>query len=268
MDKKLVLVERRDKIGIISINNPEKKNAVNNEMLKIIDNTLRQMEKEKIRGIIITATGNKVFCSGYDVTSFPGDVSNLSVEEAMEKMEKTDYLKLTSRTIENIGVPTIAMINGHCIGAGFDIAGACDFRYGAAGIKISVPPAKLGIVYNPEGIRRAINIMGLARAKELFLLGEPITAEEAYEFGFLNKVLPKEDLEEFTMGIANTLAQNAPLSIKGMKKIFQFCLEHQELSRERKLDSTRLILKAMRSEDASEALKAFLEKRRPVFKGR
>lgn len=269
MTKELVLVERRDQIGIISINNPEKKNAVNNEILKTIDETLHRMEEEEVRAIIITATGDKVFCSGYDITAFPGDTSNVRVEEAMEKMEKTDYLRLTTRTMENTSVPIIAMIKGHCIGAGFDIAAACDFRYAASGVKISVPPAKLGIVYNPEGIRRAINILGVPRAKELFFLGNSISSEEALKFGFLNNVLPDtEKLEKYTMTVAETLVQNAPLSLRGMKKIFQYCLEHQELSSERRIDSTRLILKAMKSEDASEALKAFLEKRRPMFKGK
>lgn len=268
MKENMVLTERKDQIGIISINNPEKKNAVNNEMLKTIDKTLRRMEGEDVRAIIIKATGDRMFCSGYDITSFPVDSLNLNLEEAMEKMKKTDYLRLTLKTIENIGVPVIAMINGHCIGAGVDIAAACDFRYAAAGINFSLPPAKLGIVYNPDGIRRTINIVGLARAKELFFLGGTISFEEACNFGFINKALPKEELEEFTMGIANTLAQNAPLSIRGMKRIFQFCMERQELSEGRKKDSARLILKAMRSHDAAEALEAFMEKRKPIFKGK
>ncbi|MBI5568730.1 MAG: enoyl-CoA hydratase/isomerase family protein [Desulfomonile tiedjei] len=266
MDKDSILITTDGPIGIISLNNPEKKNAVTNQMLKEIDHVLQQMEESGIRAVVLTGAGDRIFCSGYDVTTFSGALSDL--EEAAAGGEKTDYLRLTLRRIQNIGMPVIAMINGHCIGAGVDISLACDFRYAAAGVRFQVPPARLGIIYNPDGIRRAINILGLARAKELFFLGESVSAEAALAMGFLNGVHPMEKLAEHTMGIARTLAENAPLSLRGMKKVFRYCLEHQGLSREREAEVEQLIIDAMRSEDAAEALKAFSERRKPQFKGR
>lgn len=266
MDNDSILLTTGGPIGIISINNPQKKNAVTNRMLKEIDRVLQQMEGSGTRVVVLTGAGDRIFCSGFDVTTFSDVLSGF--EEASEGEEKPDYLRLTLRRIEHVGIPVIAMINGHCIGAGVDISLACDFRYAASNVKFQVPPAKLGIIYNPDGIRRAINILGLARAKELFLLGEAVSSEEAFTLGLLNGVYPVENLVEHTMGIAHTLAENAPLSLRGMKRVFRYCLEHQGLSREREADVDQLIIDAMRSEDASEALKAFSERRKPQFKGK
>ena len=273
MGRNLVLIERRDLIGIMSINNPEKRNAVNNDMLKLINDTLLEMEKEGIRAIIIRGSGDKMFCAGYDMTSLPTEeVEPKDIipesEEALKEFEKANYLQVTLRTIADIGIPVIAMINGHCIGAGVDLSCACDFRYAAAGVKIGLPPVNLGIVYNSEGLRRVINIVGLARAKELLFLGKNIKSEEAYQIGLVNKVLPGEELEEFTMGIATTIAEKPPFAVSGTKKVLKFLLEHEELSDDRKVESTQLTIKALTSEDSVEAVSAFLEKRKPVFKGR
>jgi len=266
MDKDSILITTDGPIGIISINNPQKKNAVTNQMLKEIHHVLQQMEENGTRAVVLTGAGDSIFCSGFDVTTMSDVLSGL--EEAAEAGEKPDYLRLTLRRIETVSMPVIAMINGHCIGAGVDISLACDFRYAAAGVKLQVPPAKLGIIYNPDGIRRAINILGLAKAKELFFLGESVSSEEAFAMGLLNGVHPVENLVEYTMRIAHTLAENSPLSLKGMKKVFRYCLEHQGLSREREAEVAQLIIGAMRSEDAAEALKAFSERRKPQFKGR
>ncbi|GAB6161438.1 enoyl-CoA hydratase [Desulfothermus naphthae] len=269
MTREMVLVEQHDLIGIITINNPKKKNAVNEDILKTIIKELHSMEEQGIRVIILTAQGNNIFCSGYDITASLPDYANMSLEQAMEEMERTDYVKQITRTIEKIGVPVIAMIKGHCIGAGLDIVAACDFRYATSNVKFSIPPAKLGIVYNPEGIRRLINILGVPRAKELLFLGKSISAKEALKYGLVHEILPDtKSLEDYTMVIANTLVQNAPLAVRGMKKIFRYFVEEQELSREKNIEAARLILKAINSEDIEEAKKAFLEKRKPNFKGK
>lgn len=261
-----ILIERRDLIGIIAINNPEKRNAVNNEMLIQISQALEQMEADGIRAIIIKGTGDKIFCSGYDVSAFP-KVADSILGRGDEK-DRPDYVRLTARKFADITVPVIAMITGHCMGAGFDMAGACDLRYAAAGVKFRMPPARMGITYNPEGVMRLINTVGIGRAKELLYLAKDVTAEEAYEMGFLNKVLPKEELETYTIGVAQTIAENAPLSIHGMKKIFKYCLEHQKVAEERDREADQIFLQAIQSEDAAEAVISFIEKRKPAFKGR
>ncbi len=270
MKEDMILAEREGLIGTISINNPAKNNAISKEMFDKIDDTLREMEEEEIRVVIIKGSGNcKFFSSGFDIGTFSDHIPppDETLEETGEKYEKEHY-KLTLRTIENIGMPVIAMINGHCIGAGADISAACDFRYAASGLKIGLPPVKINIIYNEEGIGRIIRTVGLARAKELFFLGNYISSEEAYAMGFINKILPREELEEFTMGIARSLTEAAPLALRGMKKIFSSFIEQQMLSKERVEDATRLIVEAMRSEDLVEAVEAFMQKRKPVYKGR
>jgi len=270
MKRDLILAEREGLIGTISINNPAKNNAVNKEMFDKIDETLREMEEEKIRVVIIKGGGDsKFFSSGFDIGTFSDHIPppKETLQETMEKYEK-DHYKVSLRTIESIGMPVIAMINGHCIGAGADISAACDFRYAASGLKIGLPPVKINIIYNEEGIGRFIRAVGLARAKELFFLGNYISSEEAYAMGFINKVLPREELEEFTMGIARSLTEVAPLALRGMKRVFSYFIEQQRLSKERVEDATRLIVEAMRSEDLVEAVEAFMQKRKPVYKGR
>jgi Enoyl-CoA hydratase/carnithine racemase len=213
MKKDLILAEREGLIGTISINNPAKNNAITKEMFDKIDDILRKMEEEEIRVVIIKGGGDsKFFSSGYDIGTFSDHVPppEETLKETVEKYEK-DHYKVSLRTIESIGMPVIAMINGHCIGAGADLSSACDFRYAASGLKIGLPPVKINIIYNEEGIGRAIRTVGLARAKEMFFLGNYISSEEAYALGFLNRVLPMEELEEFTMGIAKSLVETAPL---------------------------------------------------------
>ncbi len=270
MKKDLILAEREGLIGTISINNPAKNNAISKEMFDKIDNILHEMEEGGIRVVILKGGGDsKFFSSGFDIGTFSDHIPppDETLEETVEKYEK-DHYKVTLRNIESIGIPVIAMINGHCIGAGADIAAACDFRYGASGLKIGLPPVKINVVYNEEGIGRVIRTVGLARAKEMFFLGNNISSEEAYSLGFLNKVLPREELEEFTMGIARSLIATAPLALKGMKKIFSYYIEQQMLSEKRVEDATRLAVEAMRSEDLVEAVEAFMQKRKPVYKGK
>ncbi len=266
MSEDLILVSTDGPIGILCINNPKKKNAVSNDMLRVMDESLERMEANEIRACIIKGSGDRIFCSGYDVTTFSDALSEL--EKNVEAGKTQDYLRLALRRIENVGMPVISMINGHCIGAGVDISLACDLRYAAAGVKLQVPPAKLGIVYNPDGIARAIRVLGMARAKELFFLGESVMSEEAYELGLVNKVLPANELEDFTRSIATTLAENAPLSLQGMKAIFRFTVENQRLNAEQQGEAERLIIQAMKSRDAAEALKAFAERRKPIFTGK
>ncbi|MDQ7784012.1 MAG: enoyl-CoA hydratase-related protein [Desulfomonilaceae bacterium] len=261
-----IVVTTDGPIGTLCINNPHKKNAVSNDMLKAMDQGLQRMEADGIRAVIIKGAGDRVFCSGYDVTTFSSALSEL--EEHAETGETRDYLRLALRRIENVGMPVISMINGHCIGAGVDISLACDLRYAATEVKFQVPPAKLGIVYNPDGIARAIRVLGVARAKELFFLGAGVSSEEAYEMGLVNRVLPAEQLADFTRTVAATLAENAPLSLRGMKAIFRFSMEHQRLSEEREREAEHLIIEAMKSRDAAEAMKAFSERRKPVFTGK
>jgi enoyl-CoA hydratase/carnithine racemase len=144
----------------------------------------------------------------------------------------------------------------------------CDIRIAAEPALLGIPPAKLGIIYQPDGIQRLINIAGLANAKELFFTGRTYKAPKAKEMGLVHYVLPPDQLASFTYEMAREISENAPLSLKGMKLIFRKCLEHQRLDPKDAQEIEDLRAQAFNSEDIKEGQRAFKEKRKPVFQGR
>jgi enoyl-CoA hydratase/carnithine racemase len=160
------------------------------------------------------------------------------------------------------------MLNGHAFGAGFDLAMTCDLRIAAENAQVGIPPAKLGIVYQHDGIQRLINIAGLANAKEVFFTGRSYSAPRAKEMGMVHYVLPQDQLASFTYEMAREISENAPLSLKGMKVIFNKIFLSQKLDPKDIEEIEALRLQAFNSEDIKEGQQAFKEKRKPVFKGK
>jgi enoyl-CoA hydratase/carnithine racemase len=261
MEEQLLLTEKKEKVFTLTINRPERRNALNSLMVsQMVDTLSRIREEGEVRCLVIRGAGDKAFCSGYDIADIP-------TKQTPQQASRSPFQDVLEAVLD-FPYPVIAMVNGHAFGAGCDLALTCDVRIGAEHAQMGVPPAKLGIVYGPEGILRFINTVGLANAKEMFFTGRGYAAPKAKEMGLLHYILPADQVASFTYEMAREISENAPLSLKGIKLIFRKCLQYQKLAPEDAREVETLRTQAFNSEDLKEGQRAFKEKRKPVFKGR
>jgi len=270
MGEEVLLKERRGLVGTLTLNRPEKGNSISVElMFKLIQALEEWAREDDIRTLVVTGAGGKAFCSGFDVEAIPTDLP------AKDK-ETTDAINLTIQNplehlmdlLNDYPYPTIAMLNGNAIGAGFNLAMCCDLRIAAGHVRMGIPPAKLGLVYHPEGIRQVAEAIGMARAREVFFTGRLYDPVDVKAMGLVHKTVTAAELPGAVATLAEEIAENAPLSLKGIKKIFSMYGRGLDF-REDDLRQAELIMaQAFVSEDLKEGRRAFLEKRKPHFKGR
>ena len=250
-----------DGIGYITFNNPEKHNAVSIEMWDALENILDDFrENQNIRVIVLNGAGGKSFVSGADISKFD--------KERSSKDAVLSYNKRTQKVYESLEMfpkPTIAMINGYCIGGGLNVAVCCDIRICSEKSKFAMPAAKLSLGYPFSSIKRLFDVMGPGMAKHFMFTAEKISADEALSCGLVQKLVKEEDLELFVNNYASTISKNAPLTIKAMKQIG---IEISKNSDDRDLLLCEQLASAcFDSEDYKEGRKAFMEKRSANFKG-
>lgn len=265
MEEQLLIVEKKERVGTLIFNRPDRRNALNILMLSQLIAALDRIREEgEVRCLVIRGAGDKAFSSGYDISDIP---TNLTPEQTAALKNQSPF-QGALKALLDFPFPVIAMVNGHAFGAGCDLALTCDLRIASENAQMGIPPAKLGIVYQPDGILRLINIVGLANAKEIFFTGRGYAAPKAKEMGLVHYVLPPDQLAPFTYEMAREISENAPLSLRGMKVIFNRCFQYQKLDPEDIREIEALRAQAFSSEDLKEGQRAFKEKRRPVFKGR
>jgi enoyl-CoA hydratase len=265
MGEDWLLVEKKERICTIIFNRPEKRNALNILMLSQMVDTLGRIREEgEVRCVVIRGAGDKAFSSGYDISDIP---TNRTPEQTAALKSQSPF-QSALKALLGFPFPVIAMINGHAFGAACDLAMTCDLRIAAENARMGLPPAKLGIIYQPDGILRMINTVGVANAKEIFLTGRSYAAPKAQEMGMVHYVLPQDQLASFTYEMAREISENAPLSLKGMKVIFNKIFLSQKLDPKDTEEIEALRLQAFNSEDIKEGQRAFKEKRKPVFKGK
>jgi enoyl-CoA hydratase/carnithine racemase len=244
----------------LTISNPDKRNALDHEILDGIAHGVREADA---RCIVLTGE-HGMFSSGYDIGDIPDDV----FAEQAEKLVAHPFTSAIE-ALDATDLPTIAALPGHTIGGGLELALACDLRIAADGIKLGMPPAKLGLVYSHTGLRRFIDIIGVARTRELFLLGRNIEARRALEWGLVNEVVIGTDLEETALGWAREMAANAPLSVQGNKRVIREILRAEgELDPDVERELIALREACFASEDMKEGVRAFGEKRPARWQGR
>ncbi len=257
---KEILVKTEGSICTLTLNRPEKRNSLTPKILGLLTEEFLELRKNaKIRCVVIRGSGDRAFCSGYDITS-------ISDEEIA--IENGHPLTEAMRAVKSYPLPVIAMINGHAFGAGLELAVTCDLRVCAADAKLAIPPAKLGVIYHYSGIKQFLNLVGPGFTRELFLTGNPVNAERALEKGLVDHVVKRDKLEEFTYGLAEGINENAPLSMISMKKMINIWEEDNPLSEENEELIRSLLSRVRKSSDSKEGKKAFLEKRKPIFKGK
>lgn len=245
----------------IRLNRPRQHNRLEPADLAVLRETFARIAGDpSVRVLVLTGTG-KSFSSGYHIGAL---VERHSGKPAAQNDDGNDTFETVVNALEALHVPTIAALQGSVYGGATDLALACDFRIGVEGMRMLMPAARLGIVYYPSGIERYVSRLGIAAAKRLFLTAEPIEAEEMRRIGYLDEIVPAEELEARVDVLAATLAANAPIALAGLKQ----AINQTSAGR---LDRAALVearARAAASEDHAEALKAWSEKRKPVFRGR
>ena len=254
------IVTIKDGRATIRLNRPREHNRIEPDDLAVLRETFTRIDDDpKIRVLVLTGTG-KSFSSGYHIGAL---VERHATKRDGAEPGSDSFERVVDR-LEALRVPTIAALNGGVYGGSTDLALACDFRIGVEGMKLLMPAARLGIVYYPSGIERYVARLGVAAAKKLFLTAQPIDTQEMLRIGYLDWCVPAGELMARVDSLAETLAANAPLALAGLKRAIN------EIAGGR-LD--RAALAAARShraasEDHAEALKAWGEKRTPLFRGR
>ncbi len=265
MSVKNIYLEKKGHVATIVFNRPGKMNSFNHDMLSDLARYLDGLAgSREIRVVVIRGEGNVSFSTGYDIS----ELSQKSADRHDVMAVVKTALDTGLSAIENYPYPVLAMINGYALGGGCELALTCDIRVASEKSRMGIPSSKLGIVYQPSGIQKVINIIGMANARELFYTGKYFSADRIMEMGLVNHIIPEKDLVSFSYELAGEIAENAPMSLRGLKKIFTVMNNNQLLRPEPMQEIHTLIDDSYRSEDFREGAAAFLEKRKPVFKGR
>lgn len=260
---KLRLDRPAEHVVRLTITNPAKRNALDHPILDAISATLRELAQEgEARCVIITGSDG-MFSAGYEI----GGIADGRFQEEAERLVAHPFTEAIE-ALEAHPYPTLAALPGPTIGGGLELALACDLRVAAEGVKLGMPPAKLGLVYSHTGLRRFLDTIGAARTRELFLLGSYIDAAVALQWGLVNRLTPAAQLESDALALAVELAGNAPLSQTGNKRVIAALLQAQgRLSGEQEAELIELRRASFASHDLREGMSAFAEKRAPRWRG-
>jgi enoyl-CoA hydratase len=268
-EQSILLTELKSGIGTITFNRLKRKNSLSPELLFMLHNTLQEWSKsDEVRVVVITGGTGKAFSSGYDIGSIPTDIpTNMSLEE-IKFIKSNNPLELAMKSVEEFPYPTIAMMNGYAFGAGLNMAMCCDMRIAQSDISVGMPPAKLGLVYHPDGLRQFIDVVGMAKTREIFFTARTYKGAEALQMGLVDRLVQPEELRKITYELAEEIASNAPLTLKGTKKVLAMFRERMSLTEKQTHEADVMIAQAFNSDDIKEGMFAFFEKRKPNFKGK
>ncbi len=258
MSTKLVLDHPGEHVARLTIDNPERRGALDHELLDALGEHTRTLEA---RCLVIRGSG-PVFSAGYDI----GNFDEGRFEEAAERLVAHPF-QAALEALDAYPYPVIGQLNGHAIGGGLELALACDLRIAASGIKVGMPPAKLGLIYSHTGLRRFIDVCGVANTAELFYVGRNVDVARAERMGLVNEVVDPAELDERVLDLATEVAANAPLSLAGNKHVIR-ALRDRPLTEHVERELIELRESCFRSEDFREGVRAFAEKRKPRWQGR
>jgi enoyl-CoA hydratase/carnithine racemase len=261
---KLLLDRPAEAVARLTISNPERRNALDHEILDAIAEVLPQLDRGIETRCVVLTGAPPLFSAGYDIAGIPDQTFERDAEALV-----AHPFHAAMEAIAHHPWPTIAAINGHCLGGGLELAITCDLRICAAGAKLGMPPAKLGLIYGHTGLRKFLDVVGLPYTKELFLTGRNLEAERAERIGLVNSVAAGEEaVAEESVALAAAIAENAPLSMRGNKHAIDLLQANPELTEQQEAGLVALRESCFSSEDFREGIRAFAEKRRPQWTGR
>jgi enoyl-CoA hydratase/carnithine racemase len=262
MPGELLIDEPRDGVLRLTISNPDKRNALDHAILDGLAEALTTAA-ERARCVVLTGADG-MFSSGYDIGDIPADVFAMEAEKLV-----AHPFTAALDALDALDIPTVAALPGHTIGGGLELALCCDLRIAAHGIRLGMPPAKLGLVYSHTGLRRFLDAIGAPRTRQLFLVGRNIDAPTALDWGLVTDVVEPAGLEEASLGWAEELAGNSPLSVQGNKRVLRALLAAEgPLDPETEAEVIALREACFASADMREGVVAFSEKRDPRWQGR
>lgn len=256
---KLILDHPAEQIARLRIVNPAKRGALDHEILDAIAATVPQIEA---RCLVLTGHDG-VFSAGYDIGGLPDQ----EFAEEAEKLVAHPFTEAIA-ALEQFPFPTVGALTGHAIGGGLEVAIACDLRIAAAGAKFGMPPARLGLVYSHDGLNRFIQVIGVARTRELFYTAKAIGAEQAESWGLVNEVVDDDAVEGAALELAATIVAGAPLSLRGNKRVIAALASGTPLDDATVAELVELRRECFLSDDFREGVRAFEEKRAPRWQNR
>jgi enoyl-CoA hydratase/carnithine racemase len=260
---KLLVDEPAEGVVRLTISNAEKRNALDHPILDAIAATLGEHAdpRGRVRCVVVTGA-HGMFSAGYDI----GEIPDAEFEERAQALVAHPFTEAID-ALEAFPWPTVAALPGHTIGGGLELALACDIRVAKEGVKLGMPPAKLGLVYSHTGLRRFVDAIGAPRTRELFLLGRYVDARTALSWGLVNRVASADDLEAMTLELARELAGNAPLSQLGNKRVIAALLAAEgTLAQDVEEEAIELRRASFASADMREGMRAFAERRAPEWR--
>jgi enoyl-CoA hydratase/carnithine racemase len=263
-DGKLLVDEPAEGVVRLTISHPAKRNALDHPILDAITAILGELSLPDSQARCVVVTGaHGMFSAGYDI----GEIPDEEFEERAERLVAHPFTEAID-ALEAFPYPTLAVLPGHTIGGGLELALACDMRVALEDIKLGMPPAKLGLVYSHTGLRRFLDAIGATRTRELFLLGRYVDAPTALAWGLVNRIAPVGELEAVSLEIARELAGNAPLSQAGNKRVIAALLRAEgELPPDVEAELIELRRASFASEDLREGMRAFAERRPARWRG-
>jgi enoyl-CoA hydratase/carnithine racemase len=257
-----MIAKKDGPVGRLIFNKPQKHNATSTDMWEAIPVILDEFEKDPaIRVVVVTGAGDKAFVSGADISEF---------EKARNTPEQVAYYdkigELANRRLNRCSKPTIARIRGYCIGGGLAVALLCDIRIASENSKFGVPAARLGLGYRASGLKILTDLVGPSHAKEIFFTARHFSAQEAFGMGLITRMVPDAELDPYVDNYCKLIGENAPLTMHAAKRTVE---ELTQLDGEPDFERlSGLVKQCFDSEDYIEGRRAFMEKRKPVFKGR
>jgi enoyl-CoA hydratase len=256
-----ILQSAHDGVGIVTFNNPEKRNAISLDMWEGLGHALTALRDDPdIRVVVLTGAGDKAFVSGADISQFEKNRHNAEASEEYSRRSAAQRALLA-----NYPKPTMACIRGFCLGGGLQIAMMTDMRFAAEDSQFGIPAAKLGIAYGYDGLKHLVTLVGPSQARLMMYTGARIGAAEALRIGLVDRVMANDELVAASLEIAGTIAGNAPLAVHAAKLTIAEVLKDES---RRDLEAIKQAgIACMDSEDFREGRRAFMDKRKPAFKG-